>query len=302
MNTDDFLGGLIKIYRRLLPEKIRLIIRPFGLRVWRYVQRFFLNTTRAFVIDFHAVDHCNLNCAHCLHFSPLAPETFVDPADYEKDCIQLSKILKKIRVMNIMGGEPLLHPRLAEFIYITRKYFKSAKISILTNGLLLLKQNEEFWKSCAKNNAQILVSYYPVNLNYSEIENTAKKYNARIIFAERDRQYMTKFPLSVEAVSTAKKNHGKCPYAYSWSVPLKDGKLFPCFTSAYSGFFNDYFKKNMDITEEDYLDIYKVKTRSEVIKFLNKPIPFCKYCNTSKIVQGLTWERSKFEISEWTVN
>ena len=35
------------------------------------------------VLDIHITDHCNLNCASCLHMAPLASEQFLDVKEYE---------------------------------------------------------------------------------------------------------------------------------------------------------------------------------------------------------------------------
>ena len=63
--------------------------------------------------EIHLCDHCNLNCKGCGHFSPLAQKRFLDPAVFERDCRQLSKLSnRKIELIDLMGGEPLLHPHI----------------------------------------------------------------------------------------------------------------------------------------------------------------------------------------------
>jgi ABC-2 type transport system ATP-binding protein len=42
--------------------------------------------------DVHLADHCNLNCKGCYHFSPLAPEKFLDIEQYERDCTRLNEL------------------------------------------------------------------------------------------------------------------------------------------------------------------------------------------------------------------
>ena len=41
-------------------------------------------------VDIHLVEHCNLNCFACGHFSQLADEEYTDLATYEKDIKQLA--------------------------------------------------------------------------------------------------------------------------------------------------------------------------------------------------------------------
>jgi uncharacterized radical SAM superfamily Fe-S cluster-containing enzyme len=69
-------------------------------------------------------DHCNLNCAGCGNYSPLAPERFYDIDSFREDCKRISALTGgKIACMGFSGGEPLLHPRITEFFDIARHYF-----------------------------------------------------------------------------------------------------------------------------------------------------------------------------------
>ena len=45
-----------------------------------------------YFIDIHLVEHCNLNCFCCNHFSQLADEEYTDLASFEKDMKQLALI------------------------------------------------------------------------------------------------------------------------------------------------------------------------------------------------------------------
>ena len=44
-----------------------------------------------FIVDI--VDHCNLNCKGCGHFSPLAPKSFLDIETFETDLRRLNVLL-----------------------------------------------------------------------------------------------------------------------------------------------------------------------------------------------------------------
>jgi ABC-2 type transport system ATP-binding protein len=72
--------------------------------------------------------------------------TFTDLEQYTKDIRTLSKKLA-IRTIRLMGGEPLLHPRVNDFMRVTREAYPHSKIFIVTNGLLLLKMLNDFWET-----------------------------------------------------------------------------------------------------------------------------------------------------------
>ena len=89
-------------------------------------------------IEFHIVDNCNLNCAYCDHFAPLAPKYQVPVEDFERDLSTLADIKgvkEKLTEFMLVGGEPLLHDNIEQLIEITRKYFKKAHIELITNCL-----------------------------------------------------------------------------------------------------------------------------------------------------------------------
>ncbi|GHV21197.1 hypothetical protein FACS189494_06250 [Spirochaetia bacterium] len=72
-------------------------------------------------------------------------------------------------------------------------------------------------------------------------------------------------------------------------VQFIDGKLYTCIVIAYIKYFNKRFNKNLAIGENDCIDIYKIKTKEEIINFLAKPVSFCKYCNIKETIFGLEW-------------
>ncbi|WP_252832299.1 hypothetical protein [Brachyspira pilosicoli] len=49
----------------------------------------------------------------------------------------------------------------------------------------------------------------------------------------------------------------------------------------------------------DYIDIYKAKDYNEILQFLAKPVPFCRYCDVKKWKVVGNWRRSNRDISEY---
>ncbi|MDR0410118.1 MAG: radical SAM protein, partial [Spirochaetaceae bacterium] len=109
-------------------------------------------------IETHIADHCNLNCAYCSHYSPLVKEKFVDTVQYENDFKRLSELgADKVNFLRLMGGEPLLNDKLPALTRIARECFPKSRIQIVTNGVLLPKQGDEFWDVCSKYNIEISI-------------------------------------------------------------------------------------------------------------------------------------------------
>src|SRR4051812_10270641 len=70
-------------------------------------------------LELPIVRHCNLSCRACTHLSPIVPRQCTDPAEIARDLATLSRHYH-VRCARVMGGEPLLHPRLIELLTVIR--------------------------------------------------------------------------------------------------------------------------------------------------------------------------------------
>ena len=248
------------------------------------------------------LDHCNLRCKGCDHFAAIAEKRFVSLDDIKKDLAQMSKILDgDVARIGVMGGEPLLHLQLKEILIYTRFFFPKTLIQLVTNGLLLLRQDEEFWRICREQNIVIVNTKYPINLDYEAIKKTTAVHG--VMFEHyNDTGEITKtsykIPLDIEGRQNPSKGFIKCFYANRLPL-LMEGKLYSCTVAPNVRHFNNRFGTHMELEDGDSLDIYRVKKGSELLKFLSCPKPFCRYCNVSNRSFGHKWERSKQVISEW---
>ena len=251
----------------------------------------------------HIVDHCNLKCNFCDHFSPLAKEYYADLDSFEKDFKRLSFLSdQKVDRIGLLGGEPLLHPKIAEFAKIARKYFKYSKINIVTNGLLILKQEPYFWETCRQNNIVVAITKYPINLDYDKISETASKYNVVLEYyndSDKNRKTSYHLPLNLEGTKNGRDNFMRCFHANDLTL-LRDGKLYTCTVAPNAFKFNAYFNKNLPVPEG--IDIYRAKNMEEVLNFISKPINFCKYCDIKNRTFNHEWKQSKKDIKEWTLS
>ncbi|MDR0382544.1 MAG: radical SAM protein [Spirochaetaceae bacterium] len=245
-------------------------------------------------------EHCNLNCKGCGAFSPLVKECFIDVAEYEKDCSRLSLLCGgTVEYIDLLGGEPLLHPEITKILDITRKYF-NGQINIITNGIKLLSMTEEFWSGCKKNNIAIVISGYPIRLDYKIINRTACMHDVALEIRGFGNKLTiwNKFPIDLDGGQKPFRNFLSC-FSSNFCLHLEHGKIGTCAQPFVIRHFNAHFNKNMTVSEENFIDIYKVSNLDEILSFLSRPIPFCKYCNLKKIKRGIKWDISKKEISEW---
>lgn len=193
----------------------------------------------------HLCEHCNLNCAGCNNFSPLAKEQFTDIDSFESDFKRLSKLSggDAYRIQ-LAGGEPLLNPVAIEYAVIARNYFPYARISFITNGLLLKKQREDFFDNCKKYRIDIDMTPYPINLDYEELGSFLEKrgigwkyQNGSMVKKMRKEVFLLN-PDTPKSPATH--NFLNC-YMANECVLLSEGKMM-CTKIACAHHFIDYFK------------------------------------------------------------
>jgi cyclic pyranopterin phosphate synthase len=127
-------------------------------------------------LETHLVDECNLRCADCCTGSPELTERrerrerrersggggggegegsgggngrngrFVDSAELEEQLARARRVLAP-QVFKLTGGEPMLHPRVAEIAAIAKSSGIAPVISVTTNGLLAGAMEDAFWRS-----------------------------------------------------------------------------------------------------------------------------------------------------------
>ena len=283
--------------KKLVPDRMLLLLRDYRAKF-----KLVTGVKRLNMLQFevHLADHCNLNCKSCNHFSPLAEEKYMEITDFENDCKRLGELTAgKVRFIRFMGGEPLLHNQITQFLETGRAYFPKAELIVVTNGIFLLEQHESFWKCCHDKNVYIQVSNYPVITDRDAIKTLAKKHKVTVDFVGGGKKMLWHaMKLDENGQQNVSESFRLCAQSNAF-IQLYKGKLFTCPTPAYIQYFNAYFDKNLQVTENDYVDIYKAKDIDEILDFLCNPIPFCKYCNV-KSESNIAWDLSEKDINEWT--
>ena len=293
---------LCRFYRNWLPEPIQNIFMPFFQTILFARMAALLHRQKKTKLDYVEVsitDHCNLNCKSCGQFSPLAPEKYIDPVEFERDFRRLYELTGgDIDAIRLLGGEPLLHPGITGLMKTAREIFDASAIVLVTNGILLLKQDESFWETCASHRINILISRYPVHINDDEIAQMAGKHGITVEYTAYKPQFMFQWAFDVTGKQNAGTNFNKC-WLGGGCIHIDNGKLYSCAYVSAIKFFNNYYHEHLNVTDKDFLDVYRVKDISEILEFLSNPIPFCRYCDLKRVKYGQKWERSKKEKSEW---
>ncbi|GHV44566.1 hypothetical protein AGMMS49546_28740 [Spirochaetia bacterium] len=297
----------MKTFKRLIKKLINRALISVGID-----KKFLIKIIPKTSIDFLVIPlnlHCNLNCAYCNVFCPLiSEEEYYEINHFDRDLKRLAEITKsEIKEIRLSGGELLLNKDINKYMVIVRKYFPKSLLCITTNGTLLLKMNEDFWNTCRDKKIKIIISKYPIKLDYENIIKKTNEYGIVLGYSyddilKKDKNVYTMqiSPLNFNGNEDERKNFLNCPKSGGACNCLYNGKIYPCSLPATIHIFNKYFNKSIPVSERDALDINNVKDIKEISEFLAKPIPFCKYCDIDRGSGGYKWKVSEKNIKEWT--
>lgn len=318
-NAHEFIAGELDGYGRLRrwAQKSPILWRRWHDKIYQMINMLSLDSAAGLMskvvpLDYipqcsiHLVDHCNLNCKSCSHFSCLAQagDFELQPCDFHRDIRRLAKITRgRVRILELYGGEPLLHPNVTEFMKLARRYFPHALIRLITNGILLPQQPPHFWRAVHRYKILISPTKYPIYVNWEKVSELAQKYKCHLDFFGGTGYFQKTLyhkPLDIYGLQNGPLSYINCQHTRC--INLYQGRLYHCPVVAYIKYFNRQFNTNLQPCESDSLDIYEKHLKpADVFAYCARPIPFCRYCMSRQTTRGHPWEQTKKDISEWTL-
>lgn len=253
-------------------------------------------------LETHLVEHCDLNCQMCTHFSPLARPKFTELESFSSDMQRLQELFcNAVSYIMLLGGEPLLHPRVSDFLEIARKHFPYAEIILYTNGLKIPQMKVNFWESCKKNNITIVLTRYPIPADYDRADELMRKHEITYQYCNTPGRpkKSSHYPLDLRGMKDPRQSFLTCDMA-NRCIFLRDGRLYTCVVIPNIRHFNEYFHQNLEVSPLDSIDIYQARSGAEIMRFLASPPPFCRYCDVLRRTVLHEWGLSNKDIREWT--
>ena len=248
-------------------------------------------------IEFWATGHCNLNCKGCSSCSPLKDEWFLSLESLSADLNRLKFLGINILNINVLGGEPLLHPKITEIFSLVKEIYPCTNIGLLTNGLLLPTMSDDFWRTCQELDVIIKVTCFPIISKKSiiELETILRQHKLRYHLTEKKLFNKILVLNNKSAFEDIVKNCG-CNGACN----LFNGCVSRCTVPMVVQDLNSYFGSNF--LTDGKLNIYSVNDGREVVDFLMTPNDSCKNCSAR--TQKVVWERADAcpKLSDWLVD
>lgn len=109
--------------------------------------------------EFYLTNHCNITCNNCNRFNNHKITGSADWEQYKQTYLKWSKILDINRIA-LLGGEPLLYPKIATTVADVRSWWPTAELEITTNGLLIQRIKPDLCNAIIDNNVSLYVSIH----------------------------------------------------------------------------------------------------------------------------------------------
>jgi organic radical activating enzyme len=234
--------------------------------------------------ELHVTEHCNLRCRHCCNMSPYVDARFLAPSEVEAQCRAMAKHAKA-DVFKIMGGEPLLHPQITEVLGVIASTGISDTIRLFTNGLLLAKMPDDFWRALD----HLTVSSYasaPVKpAHLALIEDKARAFDVVLNVKKVDRFSQVLSAERTRDEAAIKETYDACWLRHRCLV-VRGGRFYKCTRAAY---YQD-FQTRLELAEPDPnaaetmlgdgLAIDAPDFGERLLAYMNadEPLGACRYC------------------------
>src|SRR5438045_65614 len=92
-------------------------------------------------LEIHVSHACNLTCEGCSHYSNQGHKGMLSLEEAERWMLLWNRRLRPA-ILSLLGGEPTLHPRLTEFVILSRRLWPASHLRLVTNGFLLHRHPE----------------------------------------------------------------------------------------------------------------------------------------------------------------
>ncbi len=223
--------------------------------------------------------NCTLNCKECCNLIQYYQKPYMIDADkIVKDVDRLSRATQGIRMLRLLGGEPLLHKDLEKILKGIAKNRKIKNIQIVTNGTLLFRDDVIRFMRENKRISVDISNYEEKSVKKEELICQLKE-NGIEYNTQEDRIFWTAssdFSVRKRTKAELEQCFSKCSMD---CINMLNGKLHLCPRSAHG-----MDLKIISDHPDDYVDLRGTDSIGEIRKKLyvllnTRYITACDYCD-----------------------
>lgn len=125
-------------------------------------------------LEYHLAHGCNLSCQQCSHYSNFRLAGPMPTPDDARAEYQLWNHRLRPKRFALLGGEPLLNPRLIEHLHLARECWPHSNLMLVTNGFFF-DRHPELPKTLLEINCRLEVSQHGTHEGYLQQFRKAKQ-------------------------------------------------------------------------------------------------------------------------------
>lgn len=250
-------------------------------------------------VDLPVTDRCNLGCASCSHFAPLARKAPMVPRDEIRESLNLLRTAcgEYVGDIYILGGEPLLHPELAGIIFDTSEAMPNAWRCVVTNMLLAMEKLDGLAGVLRDTGTLIGYSCYG-EVNRKQVNDGLAKCMSNHIMVTRFGENPSNFTSYMKSVEPRFPITGKFSCPMNGCLTLRGCFLYLCSPVTYLEYPNSAFGMSLLASRFDRINLRDVEHPDEVLALANLPHPFCRHCDVAGNM-NIGWRPSLGDRGEW---
>lgn len=266
-------------------NKIQKLLFYLG-RLFKHLNKvigvFIFHKLYIYYVEIALTTVCTLNCKGCSALMNYYSKKNHFDLDMNINSLKrLIEISDSIEQLRLLGGEPLTYPYLYEILELLNNQDKVKRVTIVTNGTLLFKDNKVL--ELLKNNKFcIFISNYGIiSKNKDKLVNQLENNNIKYILSDEDSYWLDYGNLEYKNrnKNELKKQYSMCKYLCNC---ILNGQLHHCPRSSHGTNLNIIPLKSNDYVNLLDENLSMKKLRREIYNFYYKYIPYieaCNYCN-----------------------
>ncbi|MDR0704061.1 MAG: radical SAM protein [Planctomycetaceae bacterium] len=238
------------------------------------------------LVNIFIVKGCNLKCEHCVSFNP-----------FRHGMIPKEEVINTIRqwserispqTIALLGGEPLLHPDYQAIAIAARNTWKQSVVTIITNGLLLPKVQDDFLKRMVDHDIEFVVSRHINTENYnrslSETIRRFQKFGVKYEMIESQKSWVTCHSLNTDGVPISPNSNPTKSWTHCLSktcTTINNNQLYYC--SVIFNMLQAVNEGSLPLVEFSGIAKHRFVTLDDsnktILKYLRNSIPReCRFC------------------------
>ena len=262
-------------------------------------QSIILNSKKEAYLEIILVQHCNLKCRYCVGFHNISKPHIYEFEDLKKDLEQIKSSQLNLTQVTLSGGEPLLYKKIIDVLYYIKTLYKNINMDIVTNGKLISKMDETFWKALQDTNCNLSYTpYYNSGIDYENLTLLCKKHNIQCLNtslqdADNCQYKVKKYMIQQQLSKNIKLNKYQTKrICQKDCVCLWKGNIYQCRIMQSAYVLKEIYGVDFKLGNNDKLSVYDKDLKNKYFKYILSTPEFCKYCYNTEYKYYL-WSNDK---------